>query len=444
MRQLFNAGLVFVLALAAGRPALAAPAASLPVQEHTLSNGLKVLLLERHAAPVITFQVWYKVGSRNEEIGKSGVSHLLEHLMFQGSKNFPAGAYDKTVERHGGNNNAFTTDDYTAYYVNFPSDKLELAAKLEADRMTGALVPAAKFASELNVVKEERRWRTENDPFGMMWEMLGATAYVAHPYRWPVVGWMSDLDRMTRDDALAYYKAHYQPNNAVLVVIGDFQASRALDTIKKQFGPLPRGATEQRTIPQEPEQKGERRTEVVRDVETPAVMVAFHMGPKTSKDFHTLAVIDRILSSGRSSRLHHDLVYTRKWAQEVGTSAGENRDPSLFLAYGVPLPGHTAAELEAELIKALDKLETEDVSDRELQKAINQVEAKHYFGQQKAYALGEALGSAEAQGGWRFVNDYIQKVRAVTKADIRRVAAQTFTRRNRSVITLVPSKETKE
>ncbi|MBM3269696.1 MAG: insulinase family protein [Candidatus Sericytochromatia bacterium] len=430
------------LAVSQAGPALAAPlAGTLPVTEHVLPNGLKVLMLERHTAPVVSFQVWYRVGSRNEDVGKSGVSHLLEHLLFQGSKHFPAGAYDRTVERHGGNNNAFTTEDYTAYYVNFPSDKLELAARLEADRMTGALVPAAKFASELGVVKEERRWRTDNDPFGMMWEMLGATAYAAHPYRWPIVGWMSDLDAMTHADAVAYYKAHYQPNNAVVVVVGDFETSKALDVVKKTFGALPRGPVARRAIPQEPPQKGERRTEVIRDVATPAVMLAYHMGPKGGADFFPLAVIDRILSSGRSSRLHHDLVYTRKWAQEVGTNAGENADPGLFLAYAVPMPGRTAADLESELIKALDRLKTEDVADRELQKAINQVEAKFYFSQQKNYALGTAIGSAEAQGSWRFVNDYVTRIRAVTKADIRRVAAQTFTRQNRSVITLVPAKE---
>lgn len=422
-------------------PPLAKP---LPVHEHILPNGLKVLLLERRTAPVISFQVWYRVGSRNEMIGKSGISHLTEHLMFQGSKNFPAGSYDKLVERHGGNNNAFTTEDATAYYLNFPSDKLELAAKMEADRLAHLLIPPGKVESELNVVKEERRWRTENSPFGMMWELLGATAYTAHPYRWPVVGWMGDLDKMTRADAWDHYKRFYTPNNAVVVLVGDFESAKALDIVKKTFGTIPKGPTVQQVITREPAQNGERRTEVVRDVETPAVMVAFHMGAKGDPDYLPLWLIDRILSSGRSSRLYHDLVYTRKLAQDVGTMVTDNKDPGLFLAYAVPMPGHTAAELEAELIKALDKLKTEAVADRELQKAINQAEAGYIFGQQKDYELGVLLGQSEVLKDWRLVNDYVDKLRGVTKEDLKRVAAQTFTRRNKSVVTLVPTKEVKE
>ncbi|MBM3275548.1 MAG: insulinase family protein, partial [Candidatus Sericytochromatia bacterium] len=192
-----------------------------------------------------------------------------------------------------------------------------------------------------------------------------------------------------------------------------------------------------------PPQKGERRTEVIRDVETPAVMVAYHIGPRSDPDFHTLWVMDKILSSGESSRLHRDLVYTRKLAQEAGTSALENKDPGLFLAYAVPMPGHTAGELEGELIKALDRLKAEEVTPRELQKAINQAQATYLFGQQKNYEIGQALGSAEVQHTWRAVNDFLDKVRQVTAADIKRVAEKTFTRQNRSVITLVPAKEAK-
>ncbi len=464
MRKLFAAGLALALAFASGGTSFAAtPAAAdapkpepmrmsappsitkpLPVKEHILPNGLKVLLLERHTAPVVSFQVWYRVGSRNELIGKSGIAHITEHLMFQGSKNFPTGTYDRLVERHGGNNNAFTTEDTTAYYLNFPSDKLELAAKMEADRMANLLIPPAKFDSERNVVKEERRWRTENDPFGMMWELLGATAYTAHSYRWPVVGWMSDLDNMTRKDAWEHYKRYYTPGNAVVVVVGDFESGKALEIVKKTFGVIPKGPAITQVITTEPPQKGERRTEVIRDVETPAVMIAFHMGAKGDPDYLPLWMIDRILSSGRSSRLYHDLVYTRKLAQEVGTVVGDNKDPGLFLAYAVPMPGHTSAELEAELLKALDKMKTEEVGDRELQKALNQAEAGFVFGQQKDYELGLLLGQNEILKDWRLVNDYLPKLRGVTKEDIKRVAAQTFTRRNRSVITLVPAKEVKE
>lgn len=464
MRMLLAAALISALIIGpGGAPAAHAQAASdssrpetmrmsapppltrpLPVMEHVLSNGLKVLLLERRTAPVVSVQVWYRVGSRNEKIGKSGISHLTEHLMFQGSKNFPAGTYDKLVERHGGHHNAFTTEDATAYYVTFPSDKLELALRMEADRMANLLIPAGKFDSERNVVKEERRWRTENSPFGMMWELLGATAYTAHPYRWPVVGWMADLDALTRQDAVDHYKRFYTPGNAVLVLVGDFEAPKALDLVKRTFGTIPAGPAIHEAVTREPRQNGERRTEVIRDVETPAVMIAFHMGAKGDPDYLPLWLVDRIMSSGRSSRLYHDLVYTRKLAQEVGTMITDNKDPGLFLAYAVPMPGHTTAELETELIKALDRLKTEDVGDRELQKALNQAEAEYIFGQQKDHEIGVLLGQNEVLKDWRLVNEFLDRLRQVTREDIKRVAAQTFTRRNRSVVTLVPAKEVKE
>lgn len=344
----------------------------------------------------------------------------------------------------GGNNNAFTTEDYTAYYINFPSAQLELAAQLEADRMANLLIPAEKFASEVNVVKEERRWRTENSPFGMMWEMLGATAYAQHSYRWPVIGWMGDLERLTRDQAYDYYKAHYLPNNAIVVVVGDFVPVKALEIIKRNFGHLKAGELPTAEVTQEVPQSGERRVEIIRDVETGAVMVAYHIPAKGDRDFYTLEVLERILAKGRSARLYHDLVYTRQLAEEVGAMTLENRDPGLFLAYAVPLPKHTTAELERELRQALERLKTEDVTDYELQKAINQAEASFIFGQQKNFEVGSQLGSNEALRDWQLVNDFLPKIRAVTKQDIRRVAAKVFTRMNRSVVTLVPAKEVKD
>jgi predicted Zn-dependent peptidase len=241
-----------------------------------------------------------------------------------------------------------------------------------------------------------------------------------------------------------HYKRFYTPNNAVVVVVGDFESAKALEIVRKTFGAIPRGPTHQQVITREPAQNGERRTEVIRDVETPAVMIAYHMGAKGDPDYLPLWLLDRILSSGRSSRLYHDLVYTRKIAQQVGTMVTDNKDPGLFLAYAVPMPGHAAAELEAELLKALDKVKTEDIGDRELQKAVNQAEAGYLFGQQKDHELGTLLGQNEVLKDWRLVNDYLAKLRAVTKADIKQVAAGTFTRRNRSVVTLVPAKEVKE
>lgn len=424
--------------VAAGTKAAGA-AGSLPVVHHRkLANGLEVLVAPRHHAPLLSFQVWYRVGSRDEAIGQSGISHLVEHLMFQGSPNYPTGQYDALVERNGGSNNAFTTEDYTAYYVDLPSDKLQLAASLEADRMRGLLMPEGKFGSELSVVKEERRWRTENDPFGMMWEMLGATSYVQHPYRWPVVGWMADLDRMTRAKAMAHYRRHYHPDQAVAVVVGDVSPDKVFRIVDQTFGKLPRGPGVDRVVPAEPPQRGERRTTLLRPVQAPAVMLAYHTGARRDDDHHALVLAERVLSAGRSSRLQRDLVDGRKLAQEVGASAMAGLDPGLFLVYGVPMPGHSAAELERELQAALDRLASEPITEKERQKAYDQAKAAHLLGMEKNHDLGIALGTAAMLGNWRWALDEVRDLAAVSPARLQQVAANTFRIANRSVIVLEP------
>jgi zinc protease len=441
--------LAATLLVAAGLPAIGAPAAKaqatssevarIPVQEYTLPNGLKVLLVENHKAPVVSVQIWYRVGSRNEEIGKTGLAHVTEHMMFQGSKNFATGKYKELVEANGGDYNAFTTEDVTAYYATFSSDKLKLALELEADRLRGLLVPPSKFGSEVEVVKEERRWRTENSPFGMMWEVLGSTAYQAHPYRWPVVGWMSDLDGLVRQDAVDFYRRYYVPNNATLVVSGDFKAKEALPLIRSTFGKIPKGPQPPRVQTVEPKQMGERRSEIVRPVQTASAMIAYHIPAYGHSDLHVLQVMSNLLSNGESSRLYQDLVYERKIAQDVGTYMSKQIDPSLFLLYGTLLPGHGGAALEEGIYAQLERLKTEPVSERELQKAKNQVEASFVFGQQKAEQVANLLGEAATLKDYRLANQVVEGVRAVTPQDIMRVAKQTFTKENRSVVTLIPA-----
>ncbi len=417
----------------------AADAVRIPVQEHTLPNGLKVLLVENHKAPVVSVQVWYRVGSRNEQIGKTGLAHVTEHMMFQGSKNYATGKYKDLVEANGGDYNAFTTEDVTAYYATFASDKLELALALEADRMTGLLIPEAKFGSEVEVVKEERRWRTENSPFGMMWEVLGSTAYQAHPYRWPVVGWMSDLDALTRKDAWDFYKRYYHPNNATLVVSGDFTSKQAMPIIQRTFGKLPKGPVPPRVVTVEPKQMGERRSEIVRPVQTGSAMVAYHIPAYGHDDLYALQVLENLLANGESSRLYQDLVYEKAIAQDVGTSMSKQINPSLFLLYGTLLPGKDLAALEDGLYAQIERLKTEPVSARELQKAKNQVEASFLFGQQKAEQVANILGEAATLKDYRLANQVVDHVRAVSAEDVMRVAKTYFTKENRSVVTLIPA-----
>ena len=447
---LVASGMPVVGAPAFTAPALAAASAKtapvtrdaqvgrIPVQEHTLPNGLKVLLVENHKAPVVSVQVWYRVGSRNEEIGKTGLAHVTEHMMFQGSKNYPTGRYKDLVEANGGDYNAFTTEDITAYYATFASDKLKLALELEADRMTGLIIPESKFPSEVEVVKEERRWRTENSPFGMMWEVLGSTAYQAHPYRWPVVGWMSDLDGLTRKDAWDFYKRYYHPNNATLIVSGDFTAKEAMPIIQRTFGKIPKGPVPPKVLTVEPRQMGERRSEIVRPVQTSSAMVAYHIPAYGHPDLPAVQVLSNLLSNGESSRLYQDLVYRKAIAQDVGTYMSQQIDPSLFLLYGTLLPGKAPAELEAGLFAEIERLKTEPVSDIELQKAKNQVEASFLFGQQKAEQVANVLGEAATLKDYRLANQVVDRVRAVTPEDVMRVAKTYFTKENRSVVTLIP------
>lgn len=451
MKNASALALAATLLVSAGMPAVgvpakavepakvAAPTVRIPVQEHTLSNGLKVLLAENHKAPVVSVQLWYRVGSRNEEVGKTGLAHVTEHMMFQGSTNYPTGKYKELVEANGGDYNAFTTEDVTAYYATFASDKLELALELEADRMAGLLIPESKFASEVEVVKEERRWRTENSPFGMMWEVLGSTAYQAHPYRWPVVGWMSDLDGLQRQDAVEFYQRYYHPNNATLIVSGDFEPKEAMAIIERTFGKIPKGPMPPKVTTVEPKQLGERRSEIVRPVQTASAMVAYHIPAFGHPDLYVLEVIANLLANGESSRLHQALVYQEAIAQDVGAYLSKQIDPSLFLLYGTLLPGKTGAELEAGLYAQIERLKTEPVSERELQKAKNQIEASFIFGQQKAEQVANLLGEYASLKDYRLANQVVEGVRGVSAADVQRVARTYFTRENRSVVTLIPA-----
>ena len=422
-------------------PALAGK--DLPIREFKLDNGLKVLLLENHKAPVVTFQVWYRVGSRNETLGQTGISHFLEHVMFLGSKKYPDNSYDRLTEANGGLNNAFTSNDYTCYFIDFSSDLLELAAKLEADRMQNLLLNPAKFDSELSVVKEERRWRTENSPTGAMHEELYSLAFKNHPYRWPIVGWMDDLDKMTRSKMVDYYKSHYAPNNATVVVVGDFHSPDTLKMIKRHFGGIPRGKNLPSMEIKEAPQTSERRSTIQRDVSTPNLLMGYHAPAISSKDSFALTIADTVLFGGESSRVHLDLVENRKIAQEVSSDLDQGRDPGLYALYAAPMPGHTLAELEKAIEEHLERLKKEPISDRELKKAINNAEAAFIYGQQKNHELALTIGRFDALGDYKLINRYVEELGKVTKEDVMKAAESYFVASKRTIISLL-SKEKNE
>jgi len=422
--------------------ALPAAGQDLKVTEKVLPNGLKVLLKEEHKAPVVTFQVWYRVGSRNERLGKTGVSHVLEHMMFKGTKKYGPKQFSQTVQRNGGNDNAFTSKDYTAYFENFAADRLEIAMDLEADRMQGLLLDPKDFLSERDVVMEERRMRTEDDPTAVMGEQMMAAAFSAHPYQWPVIGWMADLKNLTRDDLEKQYRTYYAPNNATIVVVGDFESAKVLALVERFFAGIPRGPEVPKVGAVEPKQLGEKRVMVKREAELPAVYAGYKAPTLRSADSFALNVLQGILSSGKSSRLYRSLVYEKQIALSAGGDYDDvSTDPNLFTLYAGVMPGKTAGEVEAALYAEVEKFKNEPVSDEELQKAKNQAEAQFIMSQDSNFYQAMLLGQFETVAEWRLLERYLDGIRAVTKDDIQRVAKQYLTDDDRTVGVLVPVKK---
>jgi zinc protease len=417
-------------------------AQTMNVTEKTLPNGLKVLLKEEHKAPVVTFQIWYKVGSRNECLGKTGMSHLLEHMMFKGTTKFGPKTFSQTVQRNGGNDNAFTSHDYTAYFENFSADRIAISLELESDRMQNLLIDPKEFLSERDVVKEERRMRTEDDPTNSMLEQMMAAAFSAHPYQWPVIGWMADINNITRDDLYKYYRTYYAPNNATIVVVGDFDTKKMILQIGSAFGSIPRGPDAPKVGAVEPKHVGERRIVVKKQAELPAVFAGYNVPTLKQKDSYALEVLQGVLSSGNSSRLYRSLVYEKQLALYAGGDYDNvSADPNLFILYAGVMPGKTTEEIEKALYAEVDKLKTAFASDEEIQKAKNQIESSFIMGQDSIFYQAMLLGQFETVAEWRLLESYVDNIRAVTKEDVMRVAKEYFTEDNRTVGILVPIKD---
>ena len=395
-------------------------------QEYTLANGMKVLILEEPKAPVITVQIWYKVGSRNEVMGRAGLSHMLEHMMFKGTKKYGKGEFSKIIKKNGGNDNAFTSQDYTAYFENLAADKLKLALELEADRLQGLLLDDKEFQLEREVVKEERRLRTEDNPQAYLVEQMFAQAFMEHPYHWPIIGWFNDLNAMTREDLRRHYEQYYVPNNATVVIVGDVKAEAALPLLKQYFEGIPTGHVPAPQQIVDPPQKGERRILVKREAQLPFIYLGYKVPNFRNPDVHALAVLEHILSSGKSSRLHDALVFRKNLALAVGASYSElSADPELYSVYAVVKPGSKIEEVEKALLMEIDRLKKEGPTDKEMQKAKNQVEARHVFEQDSVFRQAMLLGTAETVGaGWQYMANYVENLRKVTKEDVVRVIRQ--------------------
>lgn len=414
----------------------------LKVTEKVLPNGLKVLLKEEHKAPVVTFQIWYKVGSRNERLGVSGMSHLLEHMMFKGTKKHGPKTFSQTVQRNGGNDNAFTSKNYTAYFETFAADRIDISLELESDRMQNLLIEQKEFVSEREVVKEERRMRYEDDPVNTMVEQMMAVAFSAHPYQWPVIGWMADINGITRDDLYNHYRTYYAPNNATIVVVGDFDTKTLLPRIEQYFGAIPRGPAVPMVTAVEPKHLGERRIIVKKQAELPAVFAGYNVPTLKHPDSCALEVLQGVLSSGKSSRLYKSLVYEKQLALYAGGDFDNiSTDPNLFYVYAGVMPGKKTEEVEQALYAEVDKLKSEPVADEEIQKAKNQIEASFIMGQDSIFYQAMLLGQFETVADWKLLEKYVDGIRAVTKEDVMRVAKEYFNEDNRTVGVLIPIKK---
>jgi zinc protease len=421
------------------------------VNTHTLPNGMLVLTRETHGAPVAACFVWYRVGSRNETLGATGLSHWVEHMLFKGTPAIPKGEMDRLIARNGGAFNAFTSSDYTAYFETLPSDRIELGLRIESDRMMNSLFDPQEVESERTVIIAEREGY-ENEPDHWLNEALMAAAFQIHPYRNEVIGWKSDLLAITRDDLYRHYQTFYTPNNAVLVLAGDFQTDAMLGLVEQYFGQLPPGPPVSPARIEEPEQQGERRVMVRRPGAAQYVQIGYHAPGCRHPDFAALVVLDAVLSgakplsfgggaqTNRSARLYRALVETQL-ASYAGSGFRATIDPHLFEFSATVQEGHTAGEVEAALIAEVDKVQQEGVSAEELAKVQKQVRAQLAYSGESVTNQALLLGMWETLGDYRRNQTLLDEVRAVTREDVRRVAQSYLVERRRTVGHFVPTNE---
>lgn len=419
-------------------------AAASNVVSFELPNGLKILVQEDHRAPVVVSQVWYKVGSSYEPNGITGISHALEHMMFKGTKLHGPGEFSRIIAENGGEENAFTDRDYTAYYQVLDADKLPIAFELEADRMRNLIIDPAEFAKEIQVVMEERRMRYEDNPQMLTYERFVAASYISSNYHHTPIGWMHDLENMTADDVKTWYQQWYAPNNAIVVVVGDVNANEVFKLAEKYFGPLKPSVLPiikpQKEIPS----IGMKKIDVQLPAQMPWLMIGYQVPviktDQNSMDPYVLSVIAAILDGGNSGTFRKNLIRGQQIAADIDVDYDPfNRLNSLFKINGTPSQGHTVAELTAAIINELKKLQENPVTKEELERVKAQVIAAKVYEEDSMSDQATTIGSLAAVGlPWQLRDQYIDKVSAVTPAQIMEVARRYFTQENLNVAELKP------
>jgi zinc protease len=407
----------------------------------TLPNGLTVVLSEDHSTPITHLQLWYHVGSKNERPGRTGFAHLFEHMMFKGSKNVAPEEHTSVIASVGGQSNAYTTDDQTVFWETAPAQFLPLMLWLEADRMAALRIDKDTFVNEREVVKEERRMRVDNQPYGRLNEIIYENAFSVHPYKHSTIGSMVDLEAASIEDVRDFFQTYYVPENATLVLVGDFEVAQARDLVTQYLGRVPKAERPvPRDIPKEPAQTKERRVTVQAPWPLPAVVVAHHITYDGHPDSYPLHIASKVLSDGQSSRIYQKLVYEKQLAVAAFGGANLIEDPNLFFAVAIVQPGKTPEEAASALIAELERLKAEPITDHELQRTKNQFARDYILGresnQQKAEQLAHAVvihhDITTADGEFEIFQN-------ITAADVQRIARTYFTPENRLVITIMPS-----
>src|SRR3989454_2100040 len=406
------------------------------VRRTLLDNGLVVLTKEVHTSPIVTTMIWYRVGSRNEELGHTGKSHFLEHMLFKGTDRFKKGQIDLITHRNGGGNNAFTSHDFTAYYFNFASDRWDVALEIEADRMVNCAFELDEFEAEKKVVIEELKTGLDS-PWGLLLQDVEAAAFKIHPYRNPIVGWLQDVERATVEQQQAYYRKYYQPNNAILVIAGDFDTDRVLANVVRAFSPIPAGLPAQPLLLKEPPQRGERRLVVRWRSKVPRLAIAYHAPEIAQQDSYALQALAVVLAEGKASRLYQRMVEREQSVTFVSAEYGEAKDPTLFHIRAEARGNHSIDHIESSIYDELTRIVSEGVTAHELDRAKHQIEAHFILSRERTLDQAILLGQIETLYDLDYIDSYLPRINAVTAADVAAACSRYLNEDSRTVALLL-------
>lgn len=404
------------------------------VKTFTLKNGMKFLVLEDHSIPNANMFLFYKVGSRNEHPGITGLSHFFEHMMFNGSKKYGPKMFDNTMEFNGGANNAYTTENVTVYTNFFPASATDVIFDLEADRISNLSIDPKMVESERGVVLSERSTSLENSPWNLLVQSVQATAFQEHPYHWPVIGYETDIKNWSKEDLEYYFKTYYAPNNCVVVMAGNIKAEDIKKQAEKYLEPIPSQPAARPVHIVEPPQTGERRILVQKDVSTPYIAIAYHVPETAHKDYYALEILSSLLSSGNSSRLYSVLVDKKQLATEISTDYGESFDPTLFWFYASTSPDVPEKDVEIAIYEEIEKVKKDGITEKELQKIKNQKLIEFYKQVETINGKANNIGTYEVFfGDFKKMFDAPDEFNKVTASDVKRVANEYFKKSNRTV-----------